>query len=356
MKARPEAVSIPTPREIYDHLNRYVVGQQRAKRAMALAAYAHLRRVEARQLGHAALLKKSNVLLVGPTGCGKTLLARHLAEVMHAPFATSDATEFTEAGYYGKDVELMVSDLYQHAGGDIEQTQRGVIFIDEVDKVSRRSQGLQNGGAARDIGGEGVQQALLKLLEGREVQVPAGQSSPWARQETVNIDTSEVLFICAGTFSDLYANLHNQRDIGFGAASGDKAARRVTPEALVSFGLLAEFVGRLPVVVQLESLSEDDLMQVLTEPEDSLVEEFTQRLALDQVRLVMRPAAMREMARHATKQGTGARGLRALFEEVLSDVLFDAPGSERDKVVVDAPFVTRRLKRLTSSWSPESLR
>lgn len=346
MKARPEAVSIPTPREIYDHLNRFVVGQRRAKKAMALAAYAHLRRVEARQLGHAPLLKKSNLLLVGPTGCGKTLLARHLADAMRAPFAISDATEFTEAGYYGKDVELMIGDLYQQAGHDVEKTQRGVVFIDEVDKLSRRSQGMQNGGAARDIGGEGVQQALLKLLEGREVQVPAGQASPWARQETVSIDTSEVLFVCAGTFSDLYGRLNGQRGIGFGADSRRRAARRVDPEALVSFGLLAEFVGRLPVIVQLDQLSEDELLRVLTEPEDSLVAEYTQRLALDQVRLVMRPAAMREMVRHAKKQGTGARGLRSLFEEVLSDVLFDAPGSDREKVVVDAPFVQRRLKRM----------
>jgi len=342
--SRTEHVPIPTPREIYEHLARHVIGQERAKRAIALAAYSHLRRAEARRRGYAGVLHKSNVLLIGPTGSGKTLLARHLADFMRAPFSVADATEFTEAGYYGKDVELMVTDLYMRSGHSVEDTERGVVFIDEVDKIARRTQGAQNGAGARDIGGEGVQQALLKMLEGREVTVPTSASQPWNRHETVQVDTTNILFVCAGTFSDLHEHRKAARSIGFGETNKGKAKhRRITQQELISFGMLAEFLGRLPVVVELEELGANDLVRVLTEPEESLVREYRDRLALDGVELVLRAAALKEMAQHAISRRVGARGLRSIMEEVCSEILFDAPGKTGKKVIVDAQFVRRRL-------------
>lgn len=346
---RPEQLPAPTPREIYAYLDRWVVGQERAKRAMALAAYNHLRRVEARRLGLAPLLRKSNVLLVGPTGSGKTLLARRLAEVLNAPLSVADATEFTEAGYYGRDVEMLVTDLYLQADRSVEATQRGIIFVDEIDKIARRSQGAQNGAGSRDIGGEGVQQALLKLLEGREVWVPASVNPQWGRLESVQIDTSDILFVCAGTFSDLYAYRSTHRSVGFAAAGGAaEAARRVEHEELVSYGMLAEFLGRLPIVAQLEELSADALIRVLTEPPDAAVREFRQRLALEGVDLVLRDGALREIVDHAIARKLGARGLRAVLEDVVGDILFDAADRrqslERRQVVVDRAFVRARLQ------------
>ncbi len=342
---RPERAPLPTPRDLVEHLDRHVIGQADAKRAIALAAYAHMRRAGAVRRGYDGLWKKSNVLLIGPTGSGKTLLARHLAEVLRAPLTVADATEYTEAGYYGKDVELMITDLYQRAGHSVEDTQRGVVFIDEVDKLARKSQGAQNGAGARDIGGEGVQQALLKMLEGREVQVPASAGQPWSRQETVTIDTTGVLFVCAGTFSDLYGDLDAKRPIGFAGGQPQGHRRRIETKQLVSYGMLAEFVGRLPVVVELEPLGARELERILTEPDDALVKEFRSRLALDSVDLAVRPSAVREMVRHALDRQVGARGLRAIVEEVCADILFDAPELGGRKVVVDAAYVKRRLKR-----------
>jgi ATP-dependent Clp protease ATP-binding subunit ClpX len=340
---RPEPTPAPTPRRIVDHLDRHVIGQEAAKRALALAAYAHLRRTEAVRRGGEVAWRKSNVLLVGPTGSGKTLLARHLAEVMRAPFVTTDATEYTEAGYYGRDVELMMTDLYARSGHDIEQARRGVVFIDELDKLARRTQGAKSGAGARDIGGEGVQQALLKLLEGREVVVPAAAGQPWGRQESVVIETSNVLFICAGTFSDLHEGLAPRLPVGFGAG-GTLEARSIGVRELQSFGMLAELLGRLPVVVRLAELGPRELERVLSEPEDALVREFRQRLAVDGVDLVLRAAALREVAAHAHERGLGVRGLRVIMESVLADVLFDAPERTGRRLVVDAAFVRRRLR------------
>jgi ATP-dependent Clp protease ATP-binding subunit ClpX len=340
-----------TPREIYERLDRFVIGQEAAKRAVAIAAHNHLKRIQARRLRRTSLLKKSNILLIGPTGSGKTHIARNLAEILSVPFTTVDATEYTEAGYYGKDVEVMVADLLFKANHSVEDTQRGIIFIDEVDKIARRSQGARNGAGSRDIGGEGVQQALLKLLEGREVFVPMNVTQTFNRGDFVPIDTRDILFICAGTFSDLheYGGNVDTRPMGFGAQDVQKLRRRVTTKQLVDFGMLAEFLGRLPVVVQLDLLGEPELLRVLTEPPDSIVREYRELLGLDGIELELTDDALREVVRFSIDKGLGARGLRSILEHVMSDVMFEAPEHRRRQVTVDQGFVRTRLAGLEAS-------
>lgn len=340
-----------TPREIYERLDRFVIGQEAAKRAVAIAAHNHLKRLQARRLRRASLLKKSNVLLIGPTGSGKTHIARNLAEILSVPFTTVDATEYTEAGYYGKDVEVMVADLLFKANHSVEDTQRGIIFIDEVDKIARRSQGARNGAGSRDIGGEGVQQALLKLLEGREIFVPMNVTQTFNRGDFVPIDTRDILFICAGTFSDLhqYGGAVDSRPLGFGAQDVRKVCRRVTTRQLVEFGILAEFLGRLPVVVQLELLGEPELLRVLTEPPDAIVREYRELLGLDGIELELTEGALREVVRFSIDKGLGARGLRSILEHVMSDVMFEAPEHLHRQVTVDQGFVRARLAGLEAS-------
>ncbi|MGZ3460724.1 MAG: AAA family ATPase, partial [Archangium sp.] len=323
-------------------------GQTAAKRAVATAAHQHLKRIEQRRLGKQTLLRKSNVLLMGPTGSGKTHIARKLAELLEVPFIVADATEYTEAGYYGKDVEVMVADLLFKANHSVEDTQRGIIFIDEVDKIARRSQGARNGAGSRDIGGEGVQQALLKLLEGREVFVPMNVTQAFNRGDFVPIDTRDILFICAGTFSDLheYGEGVDSRPMGFGAQGPQRRHRRITTKQLVDFGMLAEFLGRLPVVVQLELLGERELLRVLTEPPDSIVREYRELLGLDGIELELTEDALREVVRFSIDKGLGARGLRSILEHVMSDVMFEAPEHRRHQVTVDQDFVRARLAGL----------
>lgn len=352
MKTTPrldESPSIPTPRQIADRLSRYVIGQERAKRALAVAAYNHLRRTALRRGRRTASApRKSNVLLIGPTGCGKTHLARHLAQALDIPFHVADATEFTEAGYYGKDVEVMIAELLAHAGHSVEQAQRGIVFIDEVDKIARRSQGHRAGVGARDIGGEGVQQALLKILEGREILVPLNLAQHWQRHDAVTVDTTDILFICAGTFTDIFAYSAEGRLVGFGARDGAarRAARRVRQKDLLEYGMLAEFLGRLPVVVQLDELGPDELLEVLTEPPDAVIREVKDLLASDGVDLAFTDGALHEIVRFATERGAGARGLRAIVEETVADLLFEAPERRGTRVSIDAAFVRRRLDRL----------
>src|SRR5262245_46685306 len=279
---RPDAQSL-TPREIYDYLDRFVIGQKRAKRVVAIAAYNHLKRCAAKSVRGKKLIKKSNILMVGPTGSGKTHIARNLADCLKVPFTVADATEYTEAGYYGKDVEVMVAELLFKANHAIEETQRGIIFIDEVDKIARRAHGARTGAGSRDIGGEGVQQALLKLLEGREIFVPLNVTQHWNKHDFVQIDTQDILFICAGTFSDIHL-YQSEKSVGFGQEVGGSARqRRIGTKQLLDYGMLAEFVGRLPVICELDLLGEDDLLSILTVPPDSIIREYQELLALDDI-------------------------------------------------------------------------
>ena len=347
--ARREYPDLLTPAQIYEHLNQYVIGQERAKRIVAVAAYNHQKRIFNKKDGEPNLIKKSNVLLIGPTGCGKTHIARNLANVLDLPFTVVDATEYTEAGYYGKDVEVMVADLLFKTGGRTEETQRGIIFIDEIDKVAKRAHGARTGAGSRDIGGEGVQQALLKLLEGTEIFVPLNVTQHWNKHDFVLVDTSEILFICAGTFSDMPLIRHRTLPLGFRdkkAAQKDQARKRVTTKDLLEYGMLAEFLGRMPVVVELESLASDDMMRILKEPPDSILKEYIHLLGLDDISLKFTDKALRTVIDYAMKAGLGARGLRSVMEEVMHDIMFDAPASRGEKVTIDKRFVTARLTRL----------
>ncbi len=343
--ARRRDDALPTPRQIYEQLDRYVIGQQDAKRAVAIAAYNHLKRVALRREGQKSLLKKSNILLIGPTGSGKTHIARTLAGILAVPFTTVDATEYTEAGYYGKDVEVMVADLLSRAGQMVDEAQRGIIFIDEVDKIARRTHGMKNGAGSRDIGGEGVQQALLKMLEGRDVVVPLSLAQHWAKSEYVTVDTRDILFICAGAFSDLLGYGEDERrPLGFFAREGGAQRRRIGFKQLVEFGMLPEFLGRLPVVVQLDALGPDELLRVLTDPPDAITREYRELLALDGVELEFTRGALEEIVRSALERNVGARGLRAMLEHVMTDLMFEAPERRRRTVRIDETFVRKRLK------------
>ena len=339
--------SVMSPREIFEYLERFVIGQERAKRVVAIAAYNHLKRCTLRAArGKKAILKKSNILMIGPTGCGKTHIARNLAECLKVPFTVVDATEYTEAGYYGKDVEVMAAELLFKANQDIEAAQRGIIFVDEVDKIARRSHGAKTGAGARDIGGEGVQQGMLKLLEGREIFVPLNVTQHWNKHDFVVMDTQDILFICAGTFSDL--NLYGgTRAVGFGrAGKGSRGTPAISQKDLIEYGLIAEFLGRLPVVVGLQALAEDDLLKILTGPPDSLTREYQELLAMDEIRLRFTEPALRAVVRYAIRRAAGARGLRSILEEVCHDLMFEAPERRGQTVSIDADYVAERLQRL----------
>jgi ATP-dependent Clp protease ATP-binding subunit ClpX len=341
-----ELPRLVTPPEIYRELDRFVIGQTRAKKAVSVAAYSHLKRARARALGTKFAARKSNVLLIGPTGCGKTHIARTLAKMLEVPFIIADATEYTEAGYYGKDVEVMVGELLLSADMDVAKTERGIVFVDEIDKIARRSHGAVTGAGSRDIGGEGVQQALLKLLEGRQVFVPTNVTQHWSKHDFVPVDTTDILFICAGTFSDLHMYSAGTRPLGFGGGDHPVAHGRITEKDLLRYGILAEFLGRLPVQVQMTGLSEDELLQVLLKPPDSLLREYSDLLRMDGVILQYETSGLKEIVAQALRRETGARGMRAILEEVMGDVLFNGPTLAGKTVEIDAAFVKEQMKKL----------
>jgi ATP-dependent Clp protease ATP-binding subunit ClpX len=332
---------VMTPREVFLELDRYVIGQEEAKRAIAVAAYNHQKRVAA---GADTLIRKSNMLMIGPTGSGKTHIARQLARVLNVPFTMVNATEYTEAGYYGKDVEVMVAELLFKTGGDVDATQQGIVFVDEIDKIARRSQGARTGAGSRDIGGEGVQQGLLKLLESNEIYVPLNVTQHWNKHDFVQVDVTNILFICAGTFADIGRG-RGKRGIGFGAGDGPGAnGGRIGTRDLEEFGLMPELLGRLPITVELTDLSDTELGLILTEPPDAIWREYQELFAPEEITLQITQTGREAIVAEARRRRIGARGLRSIVEEILGDLSFQAPERMGEVVLIDGDFVRRHFE------------
>ncbi len=339
---RETAVTPLVPREIKDHLDQYVIGQEQAKRSLSVAVYNHYKRVHRQGVTEDVEIDKANVLLVGPTGVGKTLLAQTLARTLQVPFTIADATTLTEAGYVGEDVENILVRLLQASEFNLADCERGIVYIDELDKIARKS---ENPSITRDVSGEGVQQALLKILEGTVANVPPQGGRKHPQQEYFQIDTRNILFICGGAFEGLDKIIERRigkRQIGFGEEEGGDGndqdpMRSLAPRDLQRFGLIPELVGRLPVMVALEDLDEDALVRILQEPRNALVKQCQKMFELEGVGLTFDPGALREIARQTFERGTGARGLRAILEKILRDVMFDLPSRHDVKEVVVTP-------------------